>query len=87
MIMMSAEELKALLENRALVEAAVDLGNKVSADIQILELALFVVSRALDDLVDECTGSDGKPKAPKQDALMRARAMLPPRCKHAFRKG
>ena len=54
-------------------------------DVMVLEAAVAVVSRALDDLVGACLGDDGKPKAPDRADLMRARAMLPPACKHAFK--
>lgn len=55
-------------------------------DIQVLEAAIKVLSQALNDLVDACIGEDGKPKSPERGALMKARAMLPPACKHAMKK-
>jgi len=55
-------------------------------DVKVLEVAAAVMSRALDELVGACIGDDGKPKAPDRGALMRARSMLPPACKHALKK-
>lgn len=59
----------------------------MSDDKQILELALRAVSLALDALAAECTDAEGKPKAPSKQALMRAKAMLPPYCEQALSKG
>lgn len=55
-------------------------------DVKVLVAAVAVMSRALDELVGACLGDDGKPKAPDRGALMRARSMLPPACKHALQK-
>lgn len=55
-------------------------------DVKVLEVAVAVMNRALDELVDACLGDDGKPKAPDRGALMRARAMLQPACKHTLQK-
>ncbi len=55
-------------------------------DVKVLEAAIAVMSHALDDLVEACLDANGKPKAPDRAALMRARSMLPPSCKFAFRK-
>lgn len=55
-------------------------------DVKVLEVAVAVVARALDELVGACMGDDSKPRAPDRGSLMRARAMLPPVCKHAFKK-
>jgi hypothetical protein len=57
-----------------------------AADVAVLEAALAVLSRALDDLAGACIDADGKPRAPDRGALMRARSMLPPACTHAFAK-
>ena len=54
-------------------------------DVRVLEAAVFVVSRALDALVGACLDGDGRPQAPSKQELMRARAMLPPRCNHALK--
>jgi len=55
-------------------------------DVKVLEAAVAVMSRALNELVGACLGNDGKTKAPDRGAMMRARSMLPPVCKHALRK-
>ena len=55
-------------------------------DVKVLEAAVTVLTRALDELVGACLGDDGKPKAPDRGALMRARAMLPPAYKHTLQK-
>lgn len=55
-------------------------------DQNVLEAAVKVLSQALNDLVDACLGEDGKSKAPERGVLMKARAMLPPACKHALKK-
>jgi hypothetical protein len=54
-------------------------------EVAVLKAALLVVSNALDALVDECL-ADGEPKPPSKRELMKARAMLPPHCKHALTK-
>ena len=58
----------------------------LSADTKVLEAAVVVVSRALDDLVGACLDGSGNPQAPDRSALMKARSMLPPRCVHALKK-
>jgi len=55
-------------------------------DTKILEIALREMSQALDALIAECTGDDGKPKAPSHGSLMRSRGLLPPHCKQSFAK-
>ena len=55
-------------------------------DVKVLDADVAVVSRALDDLVGACTNADGKPCTPDRGAVMRARSMLPPACKHALKK-
>jgi hypothetical protein len=56
------------------------------ADLRVLQAAVAVMSRALNDLVGACLDADGKPKAPTKKDLMRARSMLPPRFAHALGK-
>ena len=68
------------------IKRLTDLNARKSIDVQVLELAVAVVSRALDDFVGACTDADGKPRAPDRNAVMRARAMLPPACRHALKK-
>lgn len=63
-----------------------ELSARQAADVQVLEAAVAVVLRALDDLVGACTDADGKPCAPDHGVVMRARSMLPPACKHALKK-
>lgn len=53
-------------------------------DTRILEEALRVMSRSLNDLVGACTGHDGKPRAPKRGTLLKAQATLPPSCSWAL---
>lgn len=55
-------------------------------DVRVLETAVAVVSRALDALVGACLDADGRPCAPDRGAVMRAKSILPPVCKHAFKK-
>jgi hypothetical protein len=50
----------------------------------LLEAALKVMTDELDSLIGACLDESGKPKAPPMRDLMRARGMLPRRCKHAF---
>jgi len=54
------------------------------ADVRILEIAVGAVSDQFNLFIGECMDENGKPKAPSMQALMRARAILPPRCEHAF---
>jgi hypothetical protein len=61
-----------------------DLTARQDADVLVLEAAAAVVSRALNDFVGACMDPEGKPWAPTRGALMKARAMLPPTCKHAL---
>ena len=56
-------------------------------DSEILQAGLKVMSTALDTLITECYTSDGKPKEPSRQALMRARGLLPPYCEMALGKG
>lgn len=53
-------------------------------ELFVVETALKVMTRALDELVGECLGEDGKPKAPSMRALMKARGYLTPSCANAF---
>lgn len=54
------------------------------ADARILKLAVDAVSMQFNAFIGECMDENGKPKAPSMQALMRARATLPPGCEHAF---
>jgi hypothetical protein len=56
------------------------------ADIQVLQAALVVTDRALDEFIGSCMDENEKPKAPDMRALMKARAMLPPSRKHSLKK-
>ena len=47
------------------------------ADIEVLKLSVDVLTRALNSLVEDCTGMDGKPKAPSHKELSKARGYLP----------
>jgi hypothetical protein len=55
-------------------------------DVMVLETALSVLTKALDELVGECLDADGKPKVPHRGSLMKARARLTPSCKNAIVK-
>ena len=52
----------------------------------VLMVALRVAQDALDDFIMECMTADGLPKAPSRKAVMKARSMLPPRCRMALHK-
>ena len=56
------------------------------ADMMMLEESLRFLSHALDNFVGACIDESGQAKAPDRAALMKARAMLPPACKHALTK-
>lgn len=53
-------------------------------DHRILEVALKVMSLALDNLVAACLDENGKPKAPDRKDLMQARSKLPAYCSHTL---
>ena len=55
-------------------------------DTLILSKAVLVLSHALDNFVGACIDESGQAKAPDRTALMKARPMLPPACKHALTK-
>lgn len=50
----------------------------------LLSLALRAVTENFADLLDACVADNGSPRAPVMKDVMRARACLPPSCKHAF---
>jgi hypothetical protein len=54
------------------------------ADADVLEAAVTVLTEGLNALVSACLDTAGRPKAPDRGALMRARALLPPKFPHAF---
>ena len=66
-------------------EAAAEI-RRLLADLAVLETALSVVSKGFDNFVDACIDKTGASKAPERSAMMKARAMLPPSCKHACAK-
>jgi hypothetical protein len=53
-------------------------------ELLVMEMALKVMTRAMDDLVGACLSENGKPKTPDMRALMKARGYLPPSCANAF---
>lgn len=55
-----------------------------SDEVMVLEAALRAVTDQFDEFVGACTGPDGKPVAPSNKALMRAKACLPARCAQSF---
>jgi hypothetical protein len=57
----------------------------MTPDTQLLEATVRMLTDDLDALVGACL-KDGQIVAPDRAALMRARAMLPPRCKHSLQK-
>lgn len=50
------------------------------------EIALRKLSEAFDAFVSACIDESGKPKAPTQQALAKAKGYLPPYCKNAYSK-
>ena len=58
----------------------------MSADQEIIEIALKLLSKSLDELVSACMDESGSPKAPTKQELMRARGMLPLYCKNTLNK-
>ena len=52
----------------------------------ILKLALIKLGESFDDFIGECMDEDGKPKAPDQQALAKARGYLPAFCENAYKK-
>ena len=67
------EEVGVLIWNKAPIET-VDL------------LAIKKLSEAFDAFVDACLDENGKPKAPDRKAILKAKACLPPYCKHSFKR-
>ena len=53
---------------------------------EIMEIALRVMAKALDELVSACLDAEGNPKTPEKRDLMRARSMLPVGCKNTLIK-
>lgn len=49
----------------------------MTAQQQIDNTIIQVMTKALDELASACTGETGAAKAPDKKALMKARAMLP----------
>ena len=66
-------------------EAAAEI-RRLLEEVAVLETALYVVSKGFDNFVDACIDKAGASKAPERSAMMKARAMLPPSCKHACSK-
>lgn len=58
--------------------------DSTSDEVFVIENALKVMTRALDELAGACTGTNGEPVAPARKALMKARGYLPPSSNHAF---
>lgn len=57
----------------------------VQADVHLNDAIISMFTMALDDLVGECLGDDGKPRAPSFRGLMKARSQLPPAfTRHGF---
>lgn len=58
----------------------------MTPEIQILDTALKIITKALDDLIGECTDENGQPKPPDKKTLMKAKALLPSGCKNTLVK-
>lgn len=56
----------------------------MSLDIE--KRALRALSLAFDNFIDACLNDDGKAQAPTNVDIAKARAYLPPYCKHAYSK-
>jgi hypothetical protein len=68
------------------IDYALQAAAAINGDKRVLELALREMSLALDAFVAECQDTDGKPKAPSRQLLMRSRGLLPPYCALALAK-
>jgi hypothetical protein len=53
-------------------------------EVHLLELALKTLSTRFDEFIGSCLDAGGKVVTPAKKDLMRARACLPPGCKHAL---
>jgi hypothetical protein len=49
-------------------------------------IALKCLTEAFDRFIGECMDENGKPKEPSRQALMKARACLPPSARHTLTK-
>ena len=54
--------------------------------IELFEVALRAMNKALDDLCGACMDALGNPVSPTRAELAKARASLSPYCKNAFKK-
>lgn len=55
-------------------------------DNKVLEIALSVLTKQLNELVADCTDEKGKVKAPSNKVLMQSKASLPSWCSESFKK-
>lgn len=53
---------------------------------KVLGIAIKKLSEAFDEFIGTCVDVDGKPKAPDQKSLMKAKSVLPPYCENALSK-
>ena len=58
----------------------------MTAQQQINNTIIQVMTKALDELASACTDKTGAAKAPDKKALMKARAMLPAWCANSLTK-
>ena len=58
----------------------------MTAQQQIDNTIIQVMTKALDELASACIDETGAPKAPDKKALMKARAMLPAWCANSLTK-
>jgi hypothetical protein len=54
--------------------------------VSVEALALRKLSEAFDRFVGACLDESGNPRMPSQQDIAKARAYLPPYCKHAYTK-
>lgn len=55
-------------------------------ELQVLKLAVKVLTEELDSFISCCRDENGQPKAPRPGELARACSFLPPPYKNSFRK-
>ena len=58
----------------------------MTAQQQIDNTIIQVMTKAFDELTSACTDEAGAPRAPDKKALMKARAMLPAWCENSLTK-
>ena len=82
------------IENEFAISLIEDALDDVSPDIytrsfnkhKILKLSLNKLSLAFNDFIDACITETDQPQVPSKKAINKARAYLPPYCKHSYGK-